>query len=138
MTGTLPREALTASQLALIVSIDTVLQQCGLILTCPRCAADGFPRLSTDNDRSEPIWKIDCHCRERRAAKADLGALMVPSGDLLLLVDQTLRSAGLAVRCPTKRCLLTPLDLTATADGVMVRCNCASFTFRKTIPTPAH
>jgi hypothetical protein len=138
MNATLPLDALTSSQLAIIVSIDTVLQHCGLMLTCPTCARDGLHQLQTDNDPKDLIWKIDCHCRSRRATRADLGTLMPPSGDLLLMADQILRPVSLAVRCQTKRCRTTPLEVIQTADGVRVNCPCGHFIFRKAVPTPPH
>lgn len=121
-----PLEAMSRAQVGLVVGLDSVLRDAGLVLVCPRCAADGHSYLDTANDLTDDVWKIDCLCRRRRIARTD--AMMVPSGWLLLMVPDLLASLSLDVRCPSKTCLLQPLTVRESADGlsVTVTCHCAA------------
>jgi len=127
-----PTETLTAAQIGVVIGLDTILQMAGLILTCPRCASEGNPRLITDNGAEDTIWKIDCQCRKRRIQRRHVSQLMAPSGDLLLLVSELLKPVGLDVRCPTTRCLLSPLEMRRTEDSLIVSCHCGRMVFHKT------
>lgn len=129
----LPIDTLTRAQISVILALETVLQAAGLILTCPRCAADGFPRLKTDNDPKDLTWTIDCRCRQRRVSRSEAQP-MSTSGDLLRLTPELLSPISLAVRCPSSPCLLTPLEMHPTPEGLLVTCRCGRYQFRKTNP----
>jgi len=127
-----PTDAMSRAQVGLIMGLDSVLRDAGLILTCPRCAADGFPRLDTNNDPTDEIWKIDCRCRRRRIARMD--SRMTSTGWLLLLVQDLLAPLSLDVRCPSAKCLGKPLNIHQSVDGtkVTVTCHCGGeYKFKK-------
>jgi hypothetical protein len=133
-----PIEAMNRAQVGLVVGLEKVLKDSSLVLVCPRCAAEGHG-LDTANAMTDEIWKIDCQCRRRRSAKTD--AMMVPSGWLLLMVPDLLASVSLDVRCPSPTCLLKPLTVEESADGmtVTVRCHCAAHRqFKKKKKTQPH
>lgn len=134
-----PTEAMSRAQCGLILGLEGILREAGLVLVCPRCAANGHSRLDTNNDIGDEIWKIDCQCRRRRIARMD--SRMTSTGWLLLMVEDLLAPLGLDVRCPSPKCLTKPLKMHQSADGrtVTVTCHCGgSFKFQKTQPTKPH
>lgn len=127
-----PLDPMNHLQIGLLLGLDSVLREAGLILVCPRCAADGNPVLATDNSMTDETWKIDCHCRRRRSPKTS--SMMVPSGWLLQLKDDLLAPLSLDVRCPRRQCLLKPLTIRESADGMKlsVECHCGNkYDFKK-------
>jgi len=129
---------MSRAQVGLVLGLEKVLRESSLVLTCPRCAAEGHT-LDTANAVTDEIWKIDCQCRRRRSARTD--AMMVPIGWLLLMVPDLLESLSLDVRCPSKTCLLKPLSVQESADGtrLTVTCHCAAERqFKKKHKTQPH
>lgn len=135
----LVKQRLTASaaDIGTILGLEHVLQATGLILTCPQCASEGFPALETDNQPSQPEWKIDCQCRERRLARSDMRGIFDSDGELLATADQTLKALRLTVRCPERRCLRHPLAIERTPTSTIIRCQCAKSTLRH-LPSVPH
>jgi len=127
-----PIDAMSHLQIGLVLGLDKVLREAGLVLTCPRCAAEGHPTLDTNNSMTDDVWKIDCLCRRRRGKKTD--TMMVPSGWLLQLKDDLLGPLHLDVRCPRRSCILTPLTIHESLDRakLTVTCSCGNtFDFTK-------
>lgn len=129
---------LTSAQIGIILALETLLAETGMILVCPVCVRErGDARLQTNNSPGDATWKIDCRCRQRRVAKAAVGMVPALTGDLFLLGAETLKSAVLALRCPRKRCMRQDLEIRHTSQGLVVSCECARLTFRKKAdPTP--
>ncbi len=133
---------LTSPQVALILALEPVLEATGLRVVCPRCAAQGFDGLETNNGGQDTAWKMNCGCTSRTFNRAALTHLMTPSGDLIPLAETLLAPAHLAIRCNVRAagCLSTPLTYTQTADALTVRCQCWQIalgagvhTFRKAV-----
>lgn len=125
-----PVDALSRAQISVILGLEHVLQQSGLVLLCPRCASNGHGALDTGNSPEDDVWKIDCQCRRRRVNRTD--AAQLPSGDLLLLVKDLLGPVSLDVRCPSRRCINHPLEMRQTVEGLIVTCRCGGkLHFRK-------
>ena len=140
-----PIVQLTSPQMALILALESVLQKAGLWLVCEVCARERntYKHLVTANSEKDTTWRIDCPCTQRRFARTALQHSMIPSGDLLTLAETLLAGTSLAIRCPVKmtRCLTTPLQVTATPEGVTARCQCwqievgaGVYRFRKSRP----
>lgn len=128
-----PLDAMSRAQVGLVMGLEKVLRDAGLVLVCRHCVADGDAHLDTNNSAADEIWKIDCKCRRRRIARID--AMMVPSGWLLLMKDDLLEPLALDVRCPSRRCLLQPLKIHQSLDGMTltVTCHCGGvYKFSKT------
>ena len=117
-----PVDAMTRAQVGLILGLDSILNAAGLVLVCPRCAANGHPHLDTNNTLDDEIWKVDCQCRRRRIARTE--SRMVATGWLLLMVEDLLAPLSLDVRCPSEQCRLKPLKIWQSPDGLTVRVNC--------------
>jgi hypothetical protein len=133
---TRPVEAMSAAQASLVLGLDTILREASLVLTCPRCAAEGHGTLQTKNGPGDALWKMDCQCRRRRI-EPGLIVPMVATGWLLTLAEELLGPLSLAVRCPSSTCLLIPLELRQGLDTLTVVCQCsASRVFKKTSTTP--
>lgn len=129
----LPIEAMSRAQVGLVLGLESVLRKAGLVLLCPRCAIDGNLQLDTSNSVEDEIWKIDCRCRRRRSPRVT--SMMVPTGWLLQMVNDLLGPLSLDVRCPSRRCLLKPLQLRQSLDGMTltVTCHCGrEYKFNKT------
>jgi len=129
-----PVDAMSRAQLALILGLEDILREAGLVLTCPRCAADDHPQLATNNNIEDEVWKIDCQCRRRRVNRSNT-APMRATGDLLLLVPDLLKPLSLDVRCANPRCVSKALTIKQTRNDLIVECRCGTQrTFHKTSP----
>lgn len=132
-TGAKTRLELSAVQWSLIISLESVLQEAGLILLCPFCAGsapcDGI--LQADNDTLDLRWKLDCDCTERRGSSRGVSP-MPEGGDLVLLAADLLKSARLDIRCPQKthQCRYTPLISRRMRDYVQTECPCRAIRLR--------
>ena len=132
-----PQIQMTAAQLSLIVSLESILQKAGLGLICPQCvgsaACDGL--LTANNDPYDVSWKLDCDCTHRVGSAAGVNP-MPPSGDLILLGADLLKAAKLDIRClKTKtNCRYTPLVSQRTATQIRVECPCGRMTFSAARP----
>ena len=118
---TRPMDAMSRAQMGLILGLEAFLHDAALVLTCPRCAAEGVGTLTTNNSVEDTVWKIDCQCRRRRVNSRGMSP-MPTSGWLLLMTKDLLGPLGLDVRCPT--CITTPLTLHQSGDHLTVTCAC--------------
>lgn len=129
-----PTLAIQPAQLAVILGLETVLQQAGMVLCCPRCVREHNDlRLKTDNAPEDAIWKVNCRCRTRQIAKADAHAPLEPSGHLIVLADELLAPLSLAVRCPSVQLTCRHMNLTVRpeVDGWRVSCGCSTYRFQR-------
>jgi len=122
------RLMLSGAQVAAILGLENIVLATGLVIVCPRCTADGDPTVVTDNSPDEPVWKIDCRCKERRILAKDVTRPLDADGDLIAQAESILAPVGLSVRCPQRRCLPYPLEIERTPTVTIVRCRCAKTT----------
>lgn len=132
-----PQIQLTAAQLSLIVSLESVLQNAGLGLICPHCVGaepcDGM--LVTNNDPMDLSWKLDCDCTHRVGSRAGV-SLMPASGDLVLMAADALKEAKLDIRCLRIKtnCRYTPIRSQRLANQIRIECQCGRMTFKPATP----
>ena len=132
----LQRFVLTPAQTSMVIALQRLLQASGLILVCPRCLSDGGSHVEGDVSASSPTWRLTCGCAERVMQRADVSP-MDADGQLFAEASTELPSLRLAIRCPDRRCVDQPLELTRTPDLFAIRCTCAKTTF-KLLPQTRH
>lgn len=125
------RLVLSGVQTAALLAIEDLMQKSGLVVLCPRCAAEGHLTLQTNNAPDMVEWKMDCLCRERRMYPSEAAHVMDADGDLMSEIDAILAPVSLAVRCPYPRCVQRPLEVERSEKETILRCRCA----QTTIPT---
>jgi hypothetical protein len=133
---TRPLDAMSSVQASLVQGLDSILRDASLVLTCPRCAADGHGTLQTQNGPGDVLWKMDCQCRRRRIEPGVTP--MASTGWLLTLVEELLGPLSLAVRCPSPTCVLTPVELRQGLDTLAVVCQCGAERVFTKKPTKPH
>jgi len=125
-----PRLKMSPIQMSYVMSLDHLVTAHGLTLVCARCAREGDFRLDVANDTDDLEWKIDCACRERRIARADVPTkLQDATGDLLANAEKMLEDLSLSIRCLEPSCIRHPMETYRQAQDVIVACRCAKTTF---------